>query len=169
EGYLVGNSSGTTSGAVQVPTLNGGLPAPYFPVGPDHGLHLVKSYTPTGLLSSYLAGVDVTNGGDAGYVYYTISGDYFPQKSVIFWMEPGQTVTVWAELCDTVGCTVPVQKIYVNVRLYRPEWGDANVGSFIITPTPNYGFFGTPLSGFAPLSVTFTATFEGSSYVWDFG
>jgi len=169
EEYLVRNPAGTNTGLVPIPTLSGGLPAPYFPVGPDHGLHVVKTYTPTGLLTSYLAGVDVTNGGDAGYVYYTISGDYFSQKSVIFWMEAGQTVTVWAELCDAVGCTVPVQQVYVNVRLYHPEWGDANVGSFIITPTPNYGFFGTPLSGFAPLNVSFTAIFDGTSYLWDFG
>ena len=60
---------------VAIPPASALPPAPYFPTGPDHGQHVAASYTPTGLIYSYLVGYDVTNGGEAGNVFYTIYGD----------------------------------------------------------------------------------------------
>jgi len=144
-------------------------PAPYFPTGPDHGIHIQVSYTSTGLIYSYLIGKDVTNGGGAGNVFYTISGDYFSLKSKTFSMESGETVTVWAEICNGIVSYIPSQNVYSSVR--ASQAGDTDVGSFTITPPPNWGFNGTPTSGTVPLTVKFTDTSAGSwtSWSWDFG
>ena len=156
---------------VTIPTTSALPPAPYLPTGPDHGQHIDASYFPNGQIYSYLVGNDVTNGGGAGNVFYTIYGDHLSLKSKIFWMESGETVTVWAELCDGICSIIPAQMLYWNVR--ASQAGDTDVGSLIITPfTPrNHGFSGTPKSGPAPLTVNFTDTSAGSWTVWewDFG
>jgi uncharacterized protein YneR len=185
-GTGVGNSSGeviktvapsgvhvdnpiTNTAAVSVITGASLSPDPYFPTGPDHGTHIDISYTPTGLIYSYLVGKDVTNRGGAGNVFYTISGDYFSLKSKVFWMESGETVTVWAEICNGIVTFIPFQQFSMNVR--ASQAGDTEVGSFVIKPPKNWGFSGTPTSGTAPLTVKFTDTSAGSwtSWSWDFG
>ena len=156
---------------VIIPMTSALSPDPYFPTGPEHGMHIQKFYTSTGLIYSYLVGKDVTNGGGAGNVFYTIYGDIFPFEAKIFWMESGETVTVWAELCDGLCTYIPAQNLYSNVR--ASQAGDTDVGSLIVTPftPPNHGFSGTPVSGPAPLTVKFTDTSAGEWTVWswDFG
>ena len=157
--------------AVGIPATSALPPAPYFPTGPDHGQHIHTTYTPSGLISSYQAGTDVTNGGGAGNVFYTVSGNSLSLKSKIFPMESGETVTVWVELCETFCTYIPPQNLHSEVRASQP--GDSDVGSLTVTPytPPNHGFSGTPTSGPAPLTVKFTDTSDGSwtAWSWTFG
>ena len=156
---------------VIIPMTSALPPAPYLPTGPDHGQHIDASYFPNGQIYSYLVGNDVSNGGGAGNVFYTIYGDHLSLNSKNFSMESGETVTVWVELCPGICSIIPAQMLYWNVR--ASQAGDTDVGSLIITPfTPrNHGFSGTPKSGPAPLTVNFTDTSAGSWTVWewDFG
>ena len=101
---------------VTIPTTSALPPSPYFPTGPDHGQHIAASYSPTGLIYSYLVGYDVTNGGGAGNVFYTIYGNILPLTSKNFSMESGETVTVWADLCPGICSFIPAQNLYPNVR-----------------------------------------------------
>ena len=151
---------------VTIPTTSALPPAPYLPTGPDHGQHIDASYFPNGQISSYLVGNDVTNGGGAGNVFYTIYGDHLSLTSKNFSMESGETVTVWAELCPGICSIIPAQTLYWNVR--ASQAGDTDVGSLTVTPytPPTHGFSGTPVSGPAPLTVKFTDTSAGDWTVW---
>ena len=84
-------------------------PSPYFS---DSGYHQGNYYTPTGQIFSHEFGKDVTNGGGAGNVFYSFNGDRYALSSVVFWMEPGEKVTVWAYYSGAP----KGGQIYMNVR-----------------------------------------------------
>jgi hypothetical protein len=78
---------GLVSGVAAAP------PAPYFPNG---DWSMSNYYWPTGGIYAHEIGKEVTNGGGAGNVYYWFYGDRYPLSSVVFRMEPNETVKVWA-------------------------------------------------------------------------
>jgi hypothetical protein len=84
-------------------------PDPYFPNG-DYSQS--NYYWPTGGIYAHEIGKEVTNGGGAGNVYYSFYGDHYPLSSVLFWMEPNETVKVWAYYSGAARGGY----VYMNVR-----------------------------------------------------
>jgi hypothetical protein len=77
--------------------------------GPNPWIHLEvihedAEYGPTGVCSSHHVGVDITNDGQPGYVLVTAQLEDMEAYAQSFYVEQGETVTVWLRVsCFSVG------------------------------------------------------------------
>jgi hypothetical protein len=140
-----GVESGTIVANRSVSVVTSAAPAsPYFPN--PNSYHVSEYYWPTGGVYAHELGEDVTNGGGAGNVFYSFYGDYYALSSVVFWMDPGETVTVWSYysgapkggwIYANVRCATAADGNVSDTRVER--WTPPPPGASIQVITPNGG------------------------------